>query len=341
MATQTQTTLSDEVKTQYLRRLLLRAVPRLLHSRWAERARVTGYGSAEWRKFASLSAVTTALTEGVTPDNTSVTISTVTATPSFYGAYIQHTDELELTAYDPLLSNFSAILGEQAGLSVDTLVRNALLGSLTKQYAGGGTARNDINKTDDSIDYASFVKALSTLMAADALPVEGGQYIALIHPHSYATLMQDTQFTNTFQQASPRSDSTNPMRTGFMGSFVGVDIYVSSNVKEYEDAGNGAGSSGTKDVYVALMFGKEAYGVLGIGNLDPSEVDTGGMDAESLTGNQNIKPVDIIVKPLGSEGAGDPLNQRATTAWKTALDTQVLNSAWGIELEHANDFTDD
>ena len=336
MATQTQTTLSDEVKTQYLRRLLLRAVPRLLHSRWAERARVTGYGSAEWRKFASLSAVTTALTEGITPDNTSVTVSTVTATPLFYGAYIQHTDELELTAYDPLLSNFSAILGEQAGLSVDTLVRDALLGNLTTQYAGSATARGNIDSTNDKIAYASFVKALSTLMAADALPVEGGQYIALIHPHSYATLMQDTQVTNTFQQASPRSDSANPMRTGFMGSFVGVDIYVSSNVKEYANEGTGS----TADVYVAFMFGKEAYGVLGIGNLDPSEVDTGGMDAESLTGNQNIKPVDIIVKPLGSEGAGDPLNQRATTAWKTALDTKVLNSAWGIQLEHANDFTD-
>ena len=334
MATQTQTTLSNEVKTQYLRRLLLRAVPRLLHSRWAERARVTGYGSAEWRKFASLSAVTTALTEGVTPDNTSVTVSTVTATPTFYGAYIQHTDELELTAYDPLLSNFSAILGEQAGLSVDTLVRNALLGNLTTQYAGSATTRGGVDTTNDKIAYASFVKALSTLMAADALPVEGGQYIALIHPHSYATLMQDTQFTNTFQQASPRSNSENPMRTGFMGSFVGVDIYVSSNVKEYADEG-----ASSADVYVAFMFGKAAYGVLGIGNLDPREVDTGGADAESLTGNQNIKPVDIIVKPLGSEGAGDPLNQRATTAWKTALDTQVLNSAWGIQLEHANEFS--
>ena len=113
-----------------------------------------------------------------------------------------------------------------------------------------------------------------------------------------------------------------------------MDIYVSSNVKEYADEG-----ASSADVYVAFMFGKEAYGVLGIGNLDPREVDTGGADAESLTGNQNIKPVDIIVKPLGSEGAGDPLNQRATTAWKTALDTQVLNSAWGIQLEHANEFS--
>jgi len=333
MAVQTQSTLSDEVKTQYLRRLLLRAVPRLLHSRWAERARISGYGSAEWRKFASLSAVTDALTEGVSPDNTSVSVSTVTATPAFYGAYIQHTDELELTAYDPILSNFSAILGEQAGLSVDTLVRNSLLGNVTTQYAGSAASRGGVDTTNDKIAYASFVKALSTLMAADALPVENGQYIALIHPHSYATLMQDTAFTNTFQNASPRDDS-NPMRTGFMGSFLGVDIYVSSNVKEYADEG-----ASSADVYVMFLFGKEAYGVVGIGNLDPREVDGAGPDAESLTGSQAIKPVDIIVKPLGSEGAGDPLNQRATTAWKTALDTKILNSAWAIQLEHANEFS--
>ncbi len=333
MATVTSSTLSNSVKTQYLRRLLIRAVPRLVHGRWAVKGNINGYGSAEFRKFAALSENTTVLTEGVTPDSESASVSVTTLNPSYYGAYLQHTDQIDYESYDPILSTFSSMLGEQAGLSADSLQRDALAGNVTTTFPNARSSRGSIAASTDNIDYADFVKALSTLMAANALPVDGEQFVVIIHPHTYATLMQDTKFTNTFFHASPRDDG-NPMRTGFMGRFLNCDIYISSNAKEYEEGG-----ASSIDVYGAFFIGREAYGQVGIGNIDPRDVDAAGPEGQPLTGDQGIKPVDIIVKPLGSGGSEDPLNQRATVAWKMAFATSVLNSAFAVELEHANEFS--
>lgn len=342
MATQTQSTLSDSVKTQYLRRLLMRAVPRLIHGRFGEKANASGYGSLEWRKFGAITVAAggpSALSEGVTPESESTSVSTVTATPAFYGSYLQHTDELEMTAYDPIVSEFSNVLGEHAGLAIDTLIREDILGSSpTTRFAGSATARGNIDSTDDKITYIDFLKAVAVLMANSALPVDGARYACILHPHSYATLMNTDRFVNTFLHASPRDNDSNPMRTGFMGTFLNVDIYISGNAREYADAG----TSSTADVYIALFIGREAYGVVGVGNIDPRDVDGAGNDPFAVnTGKgRSLAPVDLIVKPLGSGGAEDPLNQRGTVAWKAAHDTAMLNSDWIISLEHANEFTD-
>jgi N4-gp56 family major capsid protein len=149
--------------------------------------------------------------------------------------------------------------------------------------------------------------------------------------------MQVSEFTNTFLHASPRDNDNNPMRTGFIGTFLNVDIYISGNAREYADEGD----SSTVDVYIALFIGREAYGVAGIGNIDPREVDGAGNDpfANNTGKGRSLAPVDLIVKPLGSGGTEDPLNQRGTVAWKAALDTVMLNSSWIISLEHANAFS--
>lgn len=49
MANLTQTALSNAIKTMYERRLLTRAVPRLVHGRWGMTARLNKYGSYELR----------------------------------------------------------------------------------------------------------------------------------------------------------------------------------------------------------------------------------------------------------------------------------------------------
>ncbi len=49
MSELTQTTMSDAIKTQYERRLLTRALPRLVHGRWGTTARLNKYGSYELR----------------------------------------------------------------------------------------------------------------------------------------------------------------------------------------------------------------------------------------------------------------------------------------------------
>jgi len=79
-------TLSDAVKAAYEMRLLTRAIPRYVHGRWAMKARISKRGTYELRKYGSLAANTTALTEGTTPAETATPTPTlITMTPAFYG----------------------------------------------------------------------------------------------------------------------------------------------------------------------------------------------------------------------------------------------------------------
>ena len=74
---------------------------------------------------------------------------------------------------------------------------------------------------------------------------------------------------------------------------------------------SGEGDSGV-DVYGTLIFGQEAYGITRI-------------SGEAM---QNI------VKPLGSGGSSDPLNQRQTSGWKATFVAKILNNDFIVRIEH-------
>lgn len=336
MSNLTQSTMADAIKTQYEKRLLTRALPRLVHGRFGTEARLNKVGSYELRKYGSLAAVSAALTEGTTPtEQAAPSLTLTTITPLFYGAWIGHTDELEMTVFDPLISEVSGILGEQAGLSADTLVRNVLTAGATKDYSGGAASRGALDAPLHNIGYSDFVKAVATLEAANALPVEGDRFVCILHPHTWASLMQDATFVNMFVQEG--SGEGNPMRSGYVGHLLRCSIYVTSNSREYVDEGVGS----TTDVYSMLFIAREAYGTVGMAGSFPNlMIDGQGEKGRNMTG-MAVKPVTMIIKQLGSAGADDPLNQRATIAWKMSLQTSVLNSAWLLDLEHTNSFSDD
>ncbi|MEA4971485.1 MAG: N4-gp56 family major capsid protein [Candidatus Pelethousia sp.] len=82
-----------------------------------------------------------------------------------------------------------------------------------------------------------------------------------------------------------------------------------------EDAGAvDAITKAAMDVHSTLIFGKDAYGV----------VDVAGSGA-----------LQIIIKPHGSAGTQDPLDQRATVGAKVAAYTAaILNDLWILRIEH-------
>jgi N4-gp56 family major capsid protein len=251
-------------------------------------------------------------------------------TPVWYGAWVSYTDQAELQTYDPMILETSAILGEQAGDSVDQLIRDELVANASIDYAGGATARNEIDKANDKISYADIVYNVATLEAERARPAEGGMYPVVMHPHSWATLMQDATFVALFTR-----EGGDSMRSGLIGTILNCKIYLSSNAKEWADSGQ----NGTEDVYGALFIGMESYGLAGMSSLAPNwSADGGpGLIWGELTGRP-VKVTDIIVKDLGETGL-DPLNQRGTIGWKLTHDHIVLNVNWINCLEHANDFS--
>lgn len=132
------------------------------------------------------------------------------------------------------------------------------------------------------------------------------------------------------------SGSNGALRSGYMGRILRCKIFVSSNARKYADGGVGS----TTDVYSMLFIAREAYGCVGMGNITPDIAGDGAQGYANMTG-KSVKPVELIVKQLGSAGSADPLNQRATIGWKMALETSALNALWMRNLEHTNSASDD
>lgn len=333
MANLNTTSLADTIFTNYERRLLPRALPRLVHARWAQEANWSKFGDYSLRRWESMSAVTSPLGEGSTPaESSGPTITTITMEPSWYGAWVEMTDKVDMVGFDPILSEISSLLGEQCGLSMDTLVRNALISGATADYSGGQSAYTTMDAPAHNIAYKDIVQQVSLLMAANALHAENGKFAVVIHPHTFATLVQDPVFVDLFIQET----DAGAIRSGKMGSLMQCDIFISSNAYELADSG----VNGTEDIYSALFIGDQAFATAGFTGLQARNVDMAGTDDYTMTGKP-VKPVQIIVKPMGSGGTEDPLNQRGTAGWKATLDVEVLQSTWIRNLYHTNEFSDE
>ena len=71
----------------WIRKMLDRRTPLLVHSRYADKEFIPANGgmNVTWRRFSTIAASTTALTEGTINAETIPTIVTVTATVNQYG----------------------------------------------------------------------------------------------------------------------------------------------------------------------------------------------------------------------------------------------------------------
>jgi hypothetical protein len=56
-----------------------------------------------------------------------------------------------------------------------------------------------------------------------------------------------------------------------------------------------------------------------------------------MTG-QAHKPVDLIIKPIGSGGSSDALNQRGSIGWKTTHVSKTLNTAFAVVINCASSY---
>lgn len=302
--TQTYGGLTAEQKTFYNRTLLSRLVPTLVFAKYGQKKSAPKHegDTMNFRKFNSLDAATTPLTEGVTPAGKSLSVTAVTAKVEQYGDYVEISDKLDMVGIDPVLTETGELLGEQAGLTLDTVVRDIVCAGTNVQYAGGKTSRATVTKSD-VLNSTEVRKAVRTLRKANAKPIDGKSFVGVVGPDGEYDLMSDP----LWQDVSKYAASTQ-IFDGELGKLGGVRFVRASNTTVF--AGEGDSSS---DVHATMIIGKDAYGI----------VDVEG----------SSKP-QMIVKPHGSSGTADPLNQRATSGWKALFTAKRLEELAMVRIEH-------
>nr|DAL39421.1 MAG TPA_asm: major capsid protein [Caudoviricetes sp.] len=305
--------LSAENKTFYDRTLLESAKPNLIHSQFGQKRPIPKNGGKkiEFRRYGALPKALTPLTEGVTPDGRKLTVTAIEAEVHQYGDYVALSDVLDLTAIDNNVLEATKAIGNQAGLTLDTITRNILQAGTNVQYcpkigASGTTAvtsRADIDATC-KLTVDEIKKAVATLKANN-VPKISGSYVAIIHPYAAYDLMSDPAWEEMHKYTT-----TDNMYEGEIGRIAGVRFVESSEALIVKTSTNPA-------VFCTLILGENAYGI--------TEVTGGGLKT--------------IIKQLGSAGTADPLDQRSTVGWKAMQTAEILQQNYMIRIESGGAFS--
>lgn len=295
--------MSKEMKTYYSRELLENAKPNLCHTQFAKKVALPKNNgkNIEWRKFGNFEKATTPLTEGVTPDGKSLAVTDITAKVDQYGAYSTISDMVDMTAIDNVVLEYTQRHGENMGMTIDTICRNAAQAGTHVIYAGGKNSRDSLVATDKIT--SALVAECATFLKKMNAPKINGKYVAIIHPSVAYDLRQDQGWLDAHKYASP-----DEIFTGEIGELHGVRFIESTEAKIYNATGGA--------VYGCLFFGKDAFA-----------------DVQLEGGNGQV-----IVKPLGS--GDDPLNQRSTVGWKVSgYAAKILYDEYLVRLECCSTFS--
>lgn len=300
--------LSPEMKTFYDRTLLVRTVPNLIYTNFAQQRNIPMHGgkTIEFRRFASLATAVTPLTEGTPPSLKDLTVTAITATVAQYGDAVGFSDLVSTTTIDPLLTETTEILADQAAQTIDEICREILVAGTSVRYAGTATSRTTIDAAE-ILTPAEVRLAVLDLKLARARKINGF-YQALIHPRAAHDLMNSAEW----REIQNFHQSGRPM-DGSLGTLYGVKFWESDVARVYTNASNGAGAAGTVDVFATLFFGADAWGMI------------------RLAGHN----LQTYFKPKGSAGTADPIDQQQSLGWKVTFTAKILTDAFMLRLEHA------
>ncbi len=323
--TMTYNDISPRTQAYADKRLLTRAIPNNILGQFGQ-VRVLPQKNSiniSFRRLNKLDPAVSPLTEGVSPSGKTVTRSDIVIPLRQYGDWVGYTDVIEDTREDPLLQEFTDILGEQAGETWDVL-RAGVLRAGTNVLLANGTARSDVNtvivksllRRAERILLRQEAKPITSIVKAGpnigAFPIPPA-YVAVCHPDLKMDLEAIADWIPIQGYAS-----TSGLIKGEIGASGLIRFVISNNLTPWRDAGGARGTtlstSGTNsDVYPVLIFGKDAYGV----------VELSGKGAVST----------YVSNPKASES--DPLAQRGTIGWKGYTATAILNDLWMLRVEVA------
>lgn len=308
--------------------LLERAMPFLCMAKYGQQQPIpkNKTQSVRWRRYNALPPSTVPLVEGVTPASDNITHTDVNATLQQYGRHAVITDVIQDTHEDPVLQEYTEIMGEVAGQTAELVVYNVLRAGTNVLYASG-TSRATVNSAVTTTVLNRAIRGLrrqnaklmtKMLAASDKVgtaPIRPG-YIAFCHPDLKTDLEALDRWKDPSEYGSYSVLGENELGSYKEIRFLGSTLYApflaaGGNSTTLMNNGVAPGSSLPCDVYPIVITGANAYGTV------------------SLAGQTAISPV--VVNPKPSES--DPLAQRGRVGFKTWLTAVILNDAWMVRVE--------
>ncbi|MCH9712830.1 MAG: N4-gp56 family major capsid protein [Proteobacteria bacterium] len=315
--------LSTKVQAVYDRNLLLRVTPNEVFDRFGQAKVIPAKSNAKKGfayRYKNILPATTPIAEysgsNIKAPN-KIVREEVEFAVNHYGDYIVYTDELDLYDFDTVNSSFLNVLGDQASITLDTIRRDALRGGTNVIFADGATDRDTVATggkliTASDLKLATvklknqrakkFKKVITGSTKIATTPIRAG-YVGVTSPE----VIEDLRNLAGWKDVENYADYSKAMPDE-IGSWGDIRFIESYNNDPVDPTGAGAGTN----VYLTLVLGEDAYATT------------------SVRGKGGIM---TKVKPLGSAGAEDPLDQYGTIGWKAIAGCAILNEAFLVRLE--------
>jgi N4-gp56 family major capsid protein len=290
-------------------------------------------------RYGRLSDATDELLDGVTPEPMTIDRTPLTLRLVPHGAFIRYTDQVQDVGVDKnVLQVFSQTLQKQALSTLDVLCRDAIVAGTQVVYAGspadGDTDGNFREHIVSKITKAAFQGAESLLDLAwvelitekidlankyGAMPVDAA-YVAIGHTNLLKDLeglnLVTTGDTEVFVPVRKYASQGNLLE-GEVGKVGRIRICLNSSGKIIPGGSAAVASTGLRstggmiDTYILQVFGKGYYANTGLAK--------GGIKSK--------------VKPIGSGGSEDALDQRGSLGWKTWAVHGIVDDECGVRIE--------
>lgn len=183
-------------------------------------------------KYPSISA--SELTEGSDMSSTEVQTSSVSVSVGEVGAQVFLTDMATMGSGNPAVE-----LGTVLGNAIATKMDKDII-ALFDGFS------NVLGATTQEVSVADLFKASAMLKANKAR----GQMFAVLHPYQAYALKAN--LTNTFANPNGGDLQNEAMRSGYVGTIAGIDVYESANV-EIDVNGDAKGAIFTQEALCLAM----------------------------------------------------------------------------------------
>lgn len=297
--------LSAENAEIYDREMYDRLIPELQWYKYGKKKKLpkNSGDTVSIRRFENLATSTTAITEGVIPDGTDLQVVKRSATVQEYGNYALTTEKLDMVGLDDTISEVSELMGENAGQSIDEIVRDIVCAGTNIQYANGVLSRVTVA---DKITYLDILKMARTMKVNKVkkikMPDGDMGYIWFVDPYVAYDIKQLTEY-----QEFNKNQNSKILRDGIIAKLAGIYFIEIDNGKVFAGAGAAAA-----DVHASICIGRDAYMI------------------PDIKGSSKPK---MIVKAAGSAGTSDPLNQIASIGWKAMFATLRIDELCTVRFE--------
>ncbi len=261
-----------------------------------------------WTRFSPLAAITSALSEATNPAEVAMTATQVSATLAEYGNVTNVSSLFSMTQIDVGLKEHIEVHGQNAGESIDQLIRAELHSGATSQTVATATVASNFSNVHvtDVFTGLEVRKAVRTLKLNKAQRFESGLYRGIIGPANSYDLFGNSEWLDAH-----RYTTSDAIERGVVGKLHGVEFVETNNQYVTLSGGFSTAVSNVANVYETYIFGKNAYGIVNIGS---------------------ITAPTVIVKNPGPNDTSNPLNMFSTVGWKMPFAVKTLNSNWIISI---------